>query len=556
MSAAYKIVPQFFIGLRNGASIIQSNKYLRKYEPIEIVLQTLFGCVTVILVIRILNALSRGFRIKAFLFKLVTSLPYLRGIKNRELREAKKCVFESVHGKLDKLGYRTSLPSSSNSIGEVLKIAESYSSGSVVSWKDGRMSGAVYPLNDELNELLIEIQKMTLWSNPLHVDAFPTIRRMEAEVVRMCLTMFNGDSKSCGTMTSGGTESIMLACLAYRNRAYKLGINEPEMVIPVSAHAAFDKAGSMMNIRIKKIPLEPKTFKVDLRAMKRAITRRTCMLVGSAPQYPQGIIDDIEGISKLGASRCIPVHVDCCLGGFLVPFMEEAGFPLDLFDFRLPGVTSISCDTHKYGFAAKGSSVIMYRSKALRINQFFLLPDWSGGIYASPTFAGSRSGALIAACWSAMMYFGREGYVSSTRRIVSTARIIAKGVERTPGLRVLGDPKVSVVAFTSDAFDIYQLAELMSHHPDGSPNWSLSVLQYPPAVHLCVTDLHTQPGVAQLFLDDLKTAAEHLLNAPKSESTGMAAIYGMCAKIPDRSLVASVVASFLDACYATEGLDD
>ncbi|KAH9281325.1 Sphingosine-1-phosphate lyase 1 [Echinococcus granulosus] len=537
-------------------SITQANKYLRRYEPLEIVLQTLFAIVSVFLTIRAFNALSGGFQVKTFVFKFVTSLPYLREIKKKKLQEAKKDIFKTVHGKLCKLGYRTCLPSMSSSVSEVLKVASSYHSSSAVSWKDGRMSGAVYPSNSGLNELLIEIQKMTLWSNPLHVDAFPAVRRMEAEVVRMCLTMFNGDSESCGTMTSGGTESIMLACLAYRNRAYKLGIKEPEVVIPISAHAAFDKAGSMMNIRVKKVPLDPKTFKVDLRAMKRAITRRTCMLVGSAPQYPQGIIDDIKSIAKLGALRGIPVHVDCCLGGFLVPFMEEAGFPLDLFDFRLPGVTSISCDTHKYGFAAKGSSVIMYRNRALRANQFFLLPDWSGGIYASPTFAGSRSGALIAACWSALMYFGREGYVNSTKRIISTARTIAKGVSSIPGLRVLGEPQVSVVAFTSDAFDIYQLAELMSHHPDGSANWSLSVLQYPPAVHLCVTDLHTQPGVAQLFLDDLKVAAERLLNSPKSESTGTAAIYGMCAQIPDRSLVASVVASFLDACYATEGPDD
>ncbi|CUT99276.1 sphingosine 1 phosphate lyase 1 [Echinococcus multilocularis] len=537
-------------------SITQVNKYLRRYEPLEIVLQTLFAIVSVFLTIRAFSALSGGFQVKTFVFKFVTSLPYLREIKKKKLQEAKKDIFKTVHGKLCKLGYRTCLPSMSSSVSEVLKVASSYHSSSAVSWKDGRMSGAVYPSNSGLNELLIEIQKMTLWSNPLHVDAFPAVRRMEAEVVRMCLTMFNGDSESCGTMTSGGTESIMLACLAYRNRAYKLGIKEPEMVIPISAHAAFDKAGSMMNIRVKKVPLDPKTFKVDLRAMKRAITRRTCMIVGSAPQYPQGIIDDIKSIAELGASRGIPVHVDCCLGGFLVPFMEEAGFPLNLFDFRLPGVTSMSCDTHKYGFAAKGSSVIMYRNRVLRANQFFLLPDWSGGIYASPTFAGSRSGALIAACWSALMYFGREGYVNSTKRIISTARTIAKGVSSIPGLRVLGEPQVSVVAFTSDAFDIYQLAELMSHHPDGSANWSLSVLQYPPAVHLCVTDLHTQPGVAQLFLDDLKVTAERLLNSPKSESTGTAAIYGMCAQIPDRSLVASVVASFLDACYATEGPDD
>ncbi|VDD77883.1 unnamed protein product [Mesocestoides corti] len=194
----------------------------------------------------------------------------------------------------------------------------------------------------------------------------------------------------------------------------------------------------------------------------------------------------------------------------------------------------------------------MYRNKELRAHQFFLLPDWSGGIYASPTFAGSRSGSIIAACWSSLMYFGQEGYVKATKRIVSTARSIAAGVANIRELRVLGEPLVSVVAFTSDNFDIYQLADLMSHRPDGSPNWSLSVLQYPPALHLCVTDVHTQPGVADRFLDDLSNATEKLLNSPNTKSNGMAAVYGMCTRIPDRDLVASMVASFLDAYYATE----
>lgn len=534
----------------------QVNGYLRQYEPIELIFHTLFGVAFLFIIKKTLNLFSDEPKIKAALFRFVTDLPYFRDIKKRKILDVEVEIFKSIHGKTGNLGYQTVMPKSSKSMVDVLKQAESYNSGSIVSWKDGRMSGTVYPFNEELNDLLIEIQKRYLWSNPLHVDAFPAVRRMEAEVVSMCIDLFHGDSECCGTMTSGGTESLLLACLAYRNRAYKIGIKNPEIVVPVSVHASFDKAGMLMNIKIKKVPLDPVTFKVDLKAMSQAITRRTCLLVGSAPQFPQGIIDDIEGIAKLGESYGIPVHVDSCLGGFLLPFMDEAGYPLPPFDFSLPGVTSISCDTHKYGFAAKGTSVIMYRTKALRGNQYFLVPDWTGGIYATPTFAGSRSGALISASWAALMYFGREGYVKSTKRIISTAREIAEGMASIPGLRVLGSPQVSVIAFASDAFDIYKLSELMSHNSDGSPNWSLNALQYPSSIHLCVTDVHTQPGVAQQFLDDLRVAAEHLMKEPKMKATGKAAIYGMCAQIPDRALVTTVVASFLDACYATEGPSD
>ncbi|KAM7538691.1 hypothetical protein Aperf_G00000052387 [Anoplocephala perfoliata] len=536
--------------------IAQANECLLKSDADRMIFQVFVAVALLLLTGKVINLFLENIHMKAILFKWATSLPYLRNIKNKKIREVEIDIFKTIHGKLKDLGYRTRIPERSSSADEVLKVAESYNTDSVVSWRKGRISGAVYAFNEELNDLIIEIQKRNLWSNPLHVDAFPSIRRMEAEVVRMCLDLFHGDSQSCGTMTSGGTESLLLACFAYRNRARKLGITKPEIVIPESAHASFDKAGILMDIRIKKVPLDPVTFRVDLKAMHRAITRRTCLLVGSAPQFPQGVIDDIEGIGKLGESHGIPVHVDSCLGGFLVPFMDEAGYPLAPFDFRVPGVTSISCDTHKYGFAPKGTSVIMYRNKELRANQFFLVPDWTGGIYVSPTFAGSRSGALIAGCWATLMYFGREGYVESTKRIVSTARSIAKGVASTPGLRVLGVPQLSVVAFTSDVFDIYQLAELMSHNSDGSPNWSLNALQYPSAVHLCVTDVHTQPGVAKQFLADLKAAAESLIKEPRRKASGAAAIYGMCARIPDRTIVASVVTSFLDACYATKGPSD
>merc|ERR1712141_161380 len=178
--------------------------------------------------------------------------------------------------------------------------------------------------------------------------------------------------------------------------------------------------------------------------MRRAISSRTCMLVGSSPSFPHGIIDPIEDISKLGVQYNIPVHVDACLGGFLVPFMEEAGFSLPLFDFRLPGVTSISCDSHKYGFAPKGSSCVLYKNKEYRQFQYFLQPDWPGGIYASPSFAGSRAGAIIAACWATMRLYGRLGYVESTRKIISTQIRITEELQEMDGIFIYGDPKVSV----------------------------------------------------------------------------------------------------------------
>ncbi|KAL7058045.1 hypothetical protein AAHC03_016642 [Spirometra sp. Aus1] len=530
----------------------RTNALLRPYDPLVLIGLTLSGIFSVYLLIALIERLDNLRNWKALLFRFVTALPRIRSIKSKKLQEVKKSIFTSVHGKSPQFPYRQALPPKPMSADAIKSTAGGLSSGAAVDWRSGRMSGTVYPANEELNQLILQIQEMYLWTNPLHADAFPSVRRMEAEVVRMCLTMFHGDENTCGTMSSGGTESIMLACLAYRNRARKMGIREPNMVIPESAHTAFDKAGSVMNIRVIRVPLDPVTFKVNLKALKAAITSQTCMLVASAPQFPHGIIDPVTEIAKIGLKRRIPVHVDSCLGGFLLPFMEEAGFPLEDFDFRVPGVTSISCDTHKYGFAAKGTSVIMYRNQDLRSCQFFSCPDWTGGVYASPTFAGSRSGALIAACWSAMLFHGQEGYVSSTRRIISTTRQIADGIRQIRGLKVLGEPMVSVVAFTSEDFDIYQLGDLMSVDADGSPKWGLNMLQFPSAVHLCVTDMHTREGVAEGFLADLEKAATTLLNSPKQSSSGMAAVYGMCQLIPDRSLVASVAASFLDACYATQ----
>ncbi|KAH8119045.1 pyridoxal phosphate-dependent transferase [Phellopilus nigrolimitatus] len=251
-------------------------------------------------------------------------------------------------------------------------------SGKHANWKNGRLSGAVYHGGEDMENVIVDAFRKYCVSNPLHPDAFPAVRKMEAEVVAMCLRMYNNPD-GAGTMTSGGTESIIMSVKMHRDwaRAVK-GITEPEMVIPISAHAAFDKAAAYLKVKLHTIPVDFETRKVNISRLKRAINSNTIMIVGSAINFPDGCMDDISALSALAKKRNIGLHVDCCLGSFIVPFLEKAGFPCEMFDFRLEGVTAISCDTHKYGFAPKGSSVIMYRNAELRRYQYYISTGWPG----------------------------------------------------------------------------------------------------------------------------------------------------------------------------------
>lgn len=478
-------------------------------------------------------------------FRYVKMIPLVK----KKIAEEKNKMLVDMEGSFHKSvdGYQKSLPATGLKMEEVEKLLTKYKSLAQVDWENGQVSGTVYSGEAELTELMAKTYGMFAWSNPLHPDVFPDVRKMEAEVVRMCCSMFNGDKNTCGTMSSGGSESIMLACLTYRNMARDNGISFPEMIVPLTVHAAFDKAASYFRMKITHIPTDKETGKVDIKAMRRAINKNTCMLAGSAPGFPHGIIDDIEEIAALGKKYNIPVHVDCCLGGFLVPFMEKAGYPIPPVDFRLPGVTSISADTHKYGFAPKGSSVILYRNPDYRQKQFFVQPDWPGGIYATSTMGGSRAGAIIAACWATMMHIGLDGYVESTRKIIKTARYIAKGVRDIEGLVVYGEPLMSVVGIGSDRFNIFRLADILT-----SRGYNLNALQYPDSLHLCCTLVHTKEGVADKFLSDLRNAVEEILQDPQDHAIGgMGAIYGMAQSIPDKKMVGELAGCYLEAMYST-----
>ncbi|KAM4730347.1 sphingosine-1-phosphate lyase 1 isoform 1-T1 [Anableps anableps] len=490
---------------------------------------------------------SLASRIKKQVFRLIRKIPFVGDNIQRQLNKALDDMSHSLCTLKEGMSYTQQLPSKGLTQSQVMEKIKEYETLNEVQWEKGCVSGAVYWGDETLTKLLVKVYGDFAWSNPLHPDIFPGVRKMEAEVVRMSCSLFRGGPNSCGTVTSGGTESILMACKAYRDMAYERGVKYPEILAPVSVHAAFDKAAHYFGMKLVHIPLDQKTMKVDVKAMRRAISKNTAMLVCSAPQFPHGIMDPVEEVAKLAVRYNIPLHVDACLGGFLIVFMEKAGYSLAPFDFRVKGVTSISADTHKYGYAPKGSSVILYSDKKYRQYQYFVAPDWQGGIYASPSVAGSRPGGIIAACWATMMYMGESGYVDATRKIISTARKIRNELKKIKGVFVFGNPEVSVVAIGSEVFDIFRLSNALT-----SKGWNLNTLQYPSSIHICCTVLHTQPGVADRFVREVKEQVAIIMENPKEKTTGMGAIYGMAQSIPDRSLVTEISKGFLDCLYSTE----
>ncbi len=416
-------------------------------------------------------------------------------------------------------------------------------------WRAGYASGAVYHGDQEHIQFLNQVYGLHSQTNPLHADIWPSISKYEAEIVAMTANLLSGDTipssgrdEICGTVTSGGTESILLAMKTYRDRARDLhGVKRPEMVLPVTAHAAFEKAAGYFSMAPVYIPVDS-DYKADVEAARDAIGRNTVVLVGSAPSFPHGIIDPIADLSELARQNGIGFHTDACLGGFLLPWAERLGYPIPPFDFRLPGVTSVSADTHKYGYAAKGTSVILYRGSELRHYQYFTAADWPGGLYLSPTFAGSRPGALSAACWAAMVATGEQGYLDATRKILETARRIKEGIAAIPQLFTLGDP-LFVIAFGSHELDIFEILDSMAHR-----GWSLNGLHKPSCIHICVTLRHTQEGAAERFLTDLRSSIGEV-EAGQADSKGMAPVYGMAATLPMRGIVHDMLKRYLDVLY-------
>lgn len=409
---------------------------------------------------------------------------------------------------------------------ELLAQISSFKEQDEARWKSGQVSGGIYHGDDVHLALQNHALSMFAVSNPLHGDIWPSVVKMEAEVISMTSNLVNGGDKGvCGAITSGGTESILMSLKTHRAWAESRGITEPEVIGCHSSHAGLDKACDLLKIKMIKVPFDPVSCEMLVDKVAEQITENTIMVYSSAPNYPHGVIDPIGALSDLVMSqpkgKPIGLHVDCCLGGFFLPFAKNIRDDIPDFDFTCPGVTAMSCDTHKYGYAAKGTSVVLYRNKELRNHQFFAYPAWTGGMYVTPTTAGSRPGALSAACWIAMMRLGHDGYMDATRQILSVVGAVETACHETEGLFVLGDPKAMIVAFGSNDFNIYALSDRMNKRGFG-----MSPCQSPACLHLCVTLRHCSPGTKERLVKALKEETAILMADPEKGGDARVAIYG------------------------------
>jgi glutamate/tyrosine decarboxylase-like PLP-dependent enzyme len=454
-----------------------------------------------------------------------------------------------------------------------------------VRWQQGRVFGLVYHVSDEIDDLLKEAFTMFFSENGLNPTAFPSLSKFENEVVAMAASLLGGDEHVAGSMTSGGTESLMMAVKSARDWARsEWAIKNPEILLPSTAHPALDKAGEYLGVHMVRVPVR-EDFRLDVQAMREAITGQTIMLVGSAPSYPHGVVDPIQELGSLALERSLLLHVDACVGGFMLPFARKLGYPVPPFDFSVPGVTSISADLHKYAYAAKPASVILYRTHELRRHQMFVSTEWPGGIYPSLGMAGSRAGGPIAAAWALLNYLGEDGYLRITAETMQTARHIQEGINAIPGLKVLSDPEMSVFAIGSDALDIYDLGDELSRR-----GWHLDRQHFPPSLHMTVNYVHQR--VQDEFLSDLKSAvravrkpglgksaahlfvkaasllagilpeawvkrlmrgASPLLESGDGSSGRMAPIYGLIASLPNRGDIRELVLDLLDTIHSYKG---
>jgi glutamate/tyrosine decarboxylase-like PLP-dependent enzyme len=424
----------------------------------------------------------------------------------------------------DRFPVNRTLPEQGRPRDEILAELDTMASEEDTVWEGGGCSGTMYCGDHEHYEFLTEAFGRFAHVNALQRDMCPSATKFEAEIIAMTLDVLHGEAiegtEAAGLVTTGGTGSILHAMLAYREWGrQERGIDRPNVIKPETAHAAFDKGCHLFDIEVRRAPIDPETTLVDVDWVADHVDASTIAVIGSACNYGYGTVDPIGALSDLALERGIGLHVDACLGGFLLPFGQRLGIDIPTFDFRLPGVTTISADTHKYGYALKGTSVLSFRDKALRNAQYFFLTDWSGGKYCSPGMEGSRSGGLLASTWAAMVSLGWDGYLGYARKIFDTSFAMQDAVRSHPELRILGQPTF-LFSFTSDEFDVYHVNDFMRQR-----GWRFNGQQYPNALHMAVTRPQTQPGVVERFAADLDDAIayahEHAAEAPMS-----GAIYG------------------------------
>jgi glutamate/tyrosine decarboxylase-like PLP-dependent enzyme len=389
-----------------------------------------------------------------------------------------------------------------------------------VRWRLGRAFTLVYYGGEDVQAVAEEAYRRYSSENALNTDAFPSLRTIQAEVVAIVGDWLEAGEGAAGFMTSGGTESILLAVKAARERGRsERGITTPNVVLPASAHAAFEKGCSYFGLESRRAPVGG-DWRADVAAMEELIDANTVLLVGSAPQYPQGVIDPIAAIADLASSRDINCHVDACMGGVTLTYLARLGEQIPPWNFAVPGVTSVSVDLHKYGYTAKGASVIMHRTKQLRSYQTYVTDNWLGGLYGSSGILGTKGGGSMAAAWAVMHYLGDEGYLRLTAAARAACLQFAAAIEAIPELTLRARPEATLFAFGADdpsQLDVFAVADVLWRR-----GWYVDRQGPPPSLHCTVSNVHA--GLIESFVDDLRTSLDEVLRT--SASSGRGAAYG------------------------------
>ncbi|MDX1735107.1 MAG: aspartate aminotransferase family protein [Halioglobus sp.] len=415
-------------------------------------------------------------------------------------------------------------------------------------YKEGRVWSLVYYVDEEHSEFIKDAYHRFACENGLNPGAFKSLKKMESEVISATADILNGTEEVCGVVTSGGTESCLMAVKTYRDMARATRrVRKPEMILPTTAHVAWFKASEYFGVKIRLVPLT-KDFTPDLKKLRRLINRNTVMILGSAPEYPHGTIDPIGEMGAIAERKGIPLHVDACVGGFILPFMAMNGESLPAWDYRVPGVTSISADIHKYGYAAKGASTITYRNLDYLRYQMFAYEDWPGGVFASSALLGTRPGGAYAAAWGVTRYFGKSGYRKLAADTLEAVNRLKAGIEAIDSLEVMGNPQGPLFSYrsTDPDLNIYAVGDQMDER-----GWQVNRNQHPPGLHAMVTAQHLR--VVDNYLQDLRAAVATVRENPELAQQGGAATYGMMAHVPLRGMVKKKVLEMYSEQYRAGG---
>jgi glutamate/tyrosine decarboxylase-like PLP-dependent enzyme len=369
-----------------------------------------------------------------------------------------------------------------------------------VDWRRGRTAVYVFNAGEDVLRVAREAYGLYQSENALGPAAFPSLARMEKDVVSVGLGLLNAPDGACGDMTSGGSESIFLAVKTCRDQARARGVDAAggEILAPQSVHPAFEKAAHYLGLRVVRVPVG-ENYRADVGAMADAVTDRTLMLVGSAPCFPYGVVDPIDALGDLAAERDLWLHVDACVGGYFAPFARMNGIELPAFDFSVPAVRSISADLHKYGYASKGASTVFHRSEAQRAFQVFSFDDWPAGGMTTPTAAGTRPGGAVACAWAVLHYLGVEGYRAKARVVTDTREKLMREIRAMDGLRTFGEPQLGLFTYGSDELDPFAIWALLAKR-----GWFTGLVTQPRGIHLMLSPAHAE--VADDYLEDLRAA--------------------------------------------------